>query len=67
MTLQGAGKYVTFTTPVATNSINFRYSIPDSSNGSVYNAPLSLYINGTKQSNFTLTNAYSWFYGSYRS
>ncbi|MEV6740628.1 discoidin domain-containing protein [Streptomyces sp. NPDC051104] len=65
VTLQGAGKYVTFTTPVATNSINFRYSIPDSSNGSVYNAPLSLYINGTKQSNFTLTNAYSWFYGSY--
>ncbi|MFB7509139.1 glycosyl hydrolase family 28-related protein, partial [Streptomyces broussonetiae] len=65
VTLQGAGKYVTFTTPVATNSINFRYSIPDSSNGSVYNAPLSLYINGTKQSDFTLTNAYSWFYGSY--
>ncbi|MEU9446814.1 discoidin domain-containing protein [Streptomyces sp. NPDC048304] len=65
VTLQGAGKHVTFTTPVATNSINFRYSIPDSSNGSVYNAPLSLYINGTKQSNFTLTNAYSWFYGSY--
>ncbi|MFB8179501.1 discoidin domain-containing protein [Streptomyces sp. NPDC055966] len=65
VTLQAAGKYVTFTTPVATNSINFRYSIPDSSNGSVYNAPLSLYINGAKQSNFTLTNAYSWFYGSY--
>ncbi|MFJ5029426.1 discoidin domain-containing protein [Streptomyces sp. NPDC088560] len=65
VTLQAAGKYVTFTTPVATNSINFRYSIPDSSNGSVYNAPLSLYINGAKQSNFTLTNAYGWFYGSY--
>jgi hypothetical protein len=65
VTLQGTGKYVTFTTPVATNSINFRYSIPDTSNGAVYNAPLSLYINGTKQTNFTLTNAYSWFYGSY--
>ena len=65
VTLQGTGKYVTFTTPVATNSIDFRYSIPDSSNGSVYNAPLSLYANGVKQSNFTLTNAYSWFYGSY--
>ncbi|HEX4255707.1 MAG TPA: choice-of-anchor D domain-containing protein, partial [Streptosporangiaceae bacterium] len=33
--------------------------------GSVYTAPLSLYINGTKQSDFTLTNAYSWYYGSY--
>ncbi len=65
VTLQGAGQYVTFTTPVATNSIDFRYSIPDTSNGSVYSAPLSLYIDGTKQSDFTLTNAYSWFYGSY--
>jgi hypothetical protein len=65
VTLQGTGKYVTFTTPVATNSIDFRYSIPDTSDGSVYTAPLSLYINGTKQTNFTLTNAYSWYYGSY--
>jgi F5/8 type C domain/Pectate lyase superfamily protein/Abnormal spindle-like microcephaly-assoc'd, ASPM-SPD-2-Hydin len=65
VTLQGTGEYVTFTTPVATNSIDFRYSIPDSSDGSVYTAPLSLYINGTKQTDFTLTNAYSWFYGSY--
>jgi hypothetical protein len=65
VTLHGTGQYVTFTTPVATNSIDFRYSIPDSSDGSVYTAPLSLYINGTKQADFTLTNAYSWYYGSY--
>jgi hypothetical protein len=65
VTLQGSGKFVTFTTPVATNSIDFRYSIPDTSGGSVYTAPLSLYVNGTKQSDFTLTNAYSWYYGSY--
>jgi parallel beta-helix repeat protein len=61
----GSGQYVTFTTPVATNSIDFRYSIPDTSDGSVYTDPLSLYINGTKQADFTLTNAYSWYYGSY--
>jgi parallel beta-helix repeat protein len=65
VTLTGTGEYVTFTTPVATNSIDFRYSIPDSSDGSVYTAPLSLYINGTLQPDFTLTNAYSWYYGSY--
>jgi F5/8 type C domain/Abnormal spindle-like microcephaly-assoc'd, ASPM-SPD-2-Hydin len=65
VTLQGSGKYVEFTTPVATNSIDFRYSIPDTSSGSVYTAPLSLYVNGTKQSDFTLTNAYSWYYGGY--
>ena len=65
VTLQGSGQYVTFTTPVSTNSIDFRYSIPDTSDGSVYTAPLSLYVNGTKQTDFTLTNAYSWYYGGY--
>ena len=67
VTLQGSGsgQSITFTSPVATNSIDIRYSIPDSSNGSVYTAPLSLYINGAKQNDLTLTNAYSWFYGSY--
>ena len=61
----GSGQFVTFTTPVTTNSIDFRYSIPDSSDGSAYNASLSLYINGVKQSDFTLTNNFSWYYGSY--
>lgn len=65
VTLSGQGKYVQFTTTAQTNSIDFRYSIPDSSDGSVYTAPLSLYIGTTKQANFTLTNAYSWYYGSY--
>ena len=65
VTLSGQGKFVTFTTPVATNSIVFRYSIPDTGSGSVYTAPLSLYIGATKQANFTLTNAYSWYYSSY--
>src|SRR6266540_1073567 len=65
VTLQGTGKFVEVTTPVSTNSIVFRYSIPDSANGSVYTAPISLYINGTKQPNITLTNAYSWYYGGY--
>ncbi|SEG56733.1 parallel beta-helix repeat (two copies) [Actinacidiphila yanglinensis] len=65
VTLQGSGAYVKFTTPVATNSIDFRYSIPDSGDGSVYTAPLSLYVDGAKQPDFSLTNAYSWYYGSY--
>jgi hypothetical protein len=65
VTLQGSGKFVQFTAPAPTNSIDFRYSIPDTGGGSVYTAPLSLYINGTKQANFTLTNAYSWYYGGY--
>ncbi|MCW2884960.1 MAG: coagulation factor 5/8 type domain protein [Streptosporangiaceae bacterium] len=65
VTLQGSGKYVEFKTPVATNSFVFRYSIPDAAGGSVYTAPLSFYINGAKQTDFTLTNAYSWYYGGY--
>jgi F5/8 type C domain/Pectate lyase superfamily protein/Abnormal spindle-like microcephaly-assoc'd, ASPM-SPD-2-Hydin len=65
VTLQGTGKYVEFTTTAPTNSIVFRYSIPDTSGGSVYTAPLSMYIGGTKQADFTLTNAYSWYYSSY--
>ena len=65
VTLSGQGKYVEFTTPTATNSMVFRYSIPDSSTGAAYTAPISLYVNGTKQSSFTLTNAYSHFYSSY--
>ncbi len=65
VTLQGTGKYVEFTTPAPTNSIDFRYSVPDSPGGSVYTAPLSLYINGVKQANVTLTNAYIWYYGGY--
>jgi parallel beta-helix repeat protein len=65
VTLQGTGQYVTFTTPIATNSIDIRYSIPDSSDGSTYTAPLSLYINGTATTPLTLTNEYSWQYGGY--
>ncbi|WP_433306461.1 choice-of-anchor D domain-containing protein [Actinoplanes sp. CA-030573] len=61
----GAGQYVEFTSPVATNSIVFRYSIPDSGGGSVYTTPINFSINGTASSAFTLTNAYSWFYGGY--
>jgi hypothetical protein len=60
-----AGQYVEFTAPVATNSIVFRYSIPDSGGGSVYTTPINFSINGTASTAFTLTNAYSWFYGSY--
>src|SRR3954451_509113 len=65
VTLSGSGKYVEFTSPVATNSIVFRYSIPDSGSGSVYTEPLSLYVKGTRSTDFTLTNAYSWYYGGY--
>jgi len=73
-----SGGYVEFTPPVAGNSLVVRYSIPDSANGSAYTEPLTLqvanlvtipvagagsYLQYNTQSNLTLTNAYSHFYG----
>src|SRR5579875_2850293 len=58
------GQYVQFTLPQQANSINLRYSIPDSSSGGGINASLSIYINGVKQANdLQLTSQYSWVYG----
>src|SRR5579884_1244962 len=58
-------QYVHFTLSQDANSINLRYSIPDSSSGGGTNASLSIYINGTKQANdLQLTSKYSWLYGT---
>jgi hypothetical protein len=65
VTLSAPGQYVEFTVPSAANSIVVRYSIPDGKDGAVYTAPLSLSIDGAKQPDLTLTNAYSWYYGIY--
>ncbi len=65
VTLSGQGQYVEFTVPQSANSIVIRYSIPDSANGAGLTAPLSLYINGTRQADLSLTSKYSWFYGTY--
>jgi F5/8 type C domain/Pectate lyase superfamily protein len=65
VTLTGKGKYVEFTTSQPTNSLDVRYSIPDRPDGSAYNATLSVYVNGHKNRELTLTNKYSWYYGAY--
>jgi len=65
VTLSGRGKYVEFTTTQPANSLDVRYSIPDRADGSAYNATLSVYVNGAKQHDLTLTNKYSWYYGAY--
>jgi uncharacterized protein YaiE (UPF0345 family) len=65
VTLTGKGKYVEFTTSQPANSLDVRYSIPDHADGSAYNATLSVYVNGHKQHDLTLTNKYSWYYGAY--
>lgn len=65
VTLTGQGQYVEFTLPQQANSIVVRYSIPDSDDGTGLTAPLSLYINGTRQPDLTLTSKYGWFYGTF--
>jgi Malectin domain/Pectate lyase superfamily protein len=57
------GQYVQFTLPQAANSINVRYSIPDSATGGGINATINLYVNGNKQTSLPLTSQYSWVYG----
>jgi hypothetical protein len=64
VTLTGS-QYVQFTVPSTFNSIVVRYSIPDSSDGSVYNATMNMSINGGANTTLPLTNAYSWYYSSY--
>jgi hypothetical protein len=65
VTLSGTGRYVEFTLSAPANAVDVHYSIPDSGDGSAYTAPLAVYVNGAKNQDLTLTNRYSWFYGSY--
>lgn len=63
--LKTQGHYVEFTLRQPANSIVVRYSIPDNEEGTGLTAPLSLYVNGTRKTDLTLTSKYSWFYGIY--
>jgi hypothetical protein len=64
VTLTGS-QYVQFTVPSSFNSVVVRYSIPDTSGGSVYSASMNMSINGGGNTTLPLTNAYSWYYGGY--
>jgi hypothetical protein len=65
VTLSATGQYVEFTLPQQANSIVIRYSIPDNAAGTGNTNPLSLYINGVRQADLSLTSKYSWLYGAY--
>lgn len=65
VTLSSQGQYVEFTLPQPVNSMVLRYSIPDAADGAGLTAPLSLYVDGVRQPDLSLTSKYSWFYGVY--
>lgn len=63
--LSAAGQSVQVTTTATGQGLVVRYSIPDTADGSAYNAGLSLYVNGVKKNDLLLTNKYSWLYGTW--
>ncbi|AHH97105.1 discoidin domain-containing protein [Kutzneria albida] len=65
VTLSGNGKYVEFTLTAPANAVTVHYSVPDAAGGANYTSPLAVYVNGAKNQDLTLTNKYSWYYGSY--
>jgi len=65
VTLAGQGKYVEFTLTAPANSINLRYSLPDSGDGAGIDSSIGVYVNGAKNRDLPLTSRYAWYYGSY--
>nr|WP_206502925.1 discoidin domain-containing protein [Streptomyces chrestomyceticus] len=63
VTLKQTGQYVEFTTPVETNTLVTRFSIPDAPGGGGTNARLNVYVDGQKAKPFDLTSKYAWLYG----
>lgn len=63
--LNKTGQYVQIKLSSAANAMVIRYAIPDSKSGGGITAPLSLYVNGHKQQDLSLTSKYSWVYGDY--
>jgi hypothetical protein len=65
VTLSGQGQYVEFTLTAPANSIDFRFSLPDSGNGTGTSGTISLYVGGSHNRDIALTSKYAWYYGSY--
>ncbi|WP_033216108.1 glycosyl hydrolase family 28-related protein, partial [Kitasatospora phosalacinea] len=65
VTLNSAGQYVEFTLTAPANSIDFRYSLPDSPDGKGRDASMDLLVNGQKLKSVGVTSKYSWYYGGY--
>lgn len=65
VTLNAVGQYVEFTLSAPANSIDFRYSLPDSADGRGRDASLDLLVNGSRLKSVDVTSKYSWYYGGY--
>lgn len=63
--LSSTGDHVDFNLTQPANAIVVRFSIPDSADGKGLTAPLSLYANGRKIKDLSLSSIYSRVYGPY--
>ncbi|GAA1114102.1 glycosyl hydrolase family 28-related protein [Kitasatospora arboriphila] len=63
--LNGTGQYVEFTLTQPANSIDFRYSLPDSADGKGRDASIDLLVDGARLKSVPVTSKYSWYYGGY--
>jgi Pectate lyase superfamily protein len=63
--LTSAGQYIQLRLTEPAQGMVIRYSIPDSITGAAYNAGLSLYVGGVRKRDVTLTNRFSWLYGTW--
>jgi hypothetical protein len=63
--LTASGQYLQFNLAAAAQGMVVRYSIPDTADGSAYTAGISLYVGGVRKTDITLTNKYSWLYGTW--
>ncbi|WP_425559977.1 discoidin domain-containing protein [Kitasatospora paranensis] len=65
VTLSATGQYVEFTLTQPANSIDFRYSLPDTADGKGRDASMDLLVNGSTLKSIPVTSKYSWYYGGY--
>jgi hypothetical protein len=65
VTLDAVGEYVEFTLTAPANAVTFRYSIPDSPQGTGRDATMDVRANGTLLRTVPVTSKYGWYYGGY--
>ncbi|WP_078857021.1 glycosyl hydrolase family 28-related protein [Streptomyces sp. NBRC 109706] len=65
VTLDAVGEYVEFTLTEPANAMTFRYSLPDSPEGTGRDAEIDLLLNGEAAQSLPVTSKYGWYYGGY--
>ncbi|SCZ01185.1 F5/8 type C domain-containing protein [Streptomyces sp. 136MFCol5.1] len=65
VTLDAVGEYVEFTLTAPANAMSFRYSLPDSPDGTGRDASIDVRVSGGAPKSVPVTSKYGWYYGGY--